>query len=214
MKTTSKIAYKIAQFFLALYFSLRLYYLWSSVHRFLFDRKWKDVELPKFRTIRHVAAQMATFKWKADGITELWDAVCTPQKVQAVGFNGSSPHGNDCDEEAIWNTNVILNSLPFEEQENDFHKGLKNAEFFTVTWYELQGRFSGHNVCLLTYEDGYRYMDYYLPSAKFSSIDEVANLVISKYAGWDTTGHGTQPAIRLVWCRSNKDLKPVEVKVG
>lgn len=144
-------------------------------------------------------------------MTELFDAVCTAQKVQAAGFDGSSPHGNDCDEEAIWLTNVINKNLDKIGQANS----VVGADFFTVTWYEpATGKANGHNVCLLEYPDGWRYMDYSMPSRLCGDPNEVAELVISNYAGWNSTGHGSQPGVLIVWCRCDKNMKPIETRMG
>jgi hypothetical protein len=209
-----KILVFLARVGLYVYLSGGIYRLWSNIHRFLFDRKWKNVPLPTFGSIPEVVERMREFDWKRDGMSELFDAVCTPQKVEAVGFDGSSPHGNDCDEEAIWLTNVIHKSLPFKMISEITEAGLIGVEFFTVTWYERQGRFGGHNVCLLRYVDGFKFMDYSYPSRLCKSIDEVADLVIKTYAGWDTSGHGTQEAIRVVWCIADEKLRPLMTKIG
>lgn len=207
----------VCRFGLFIYLGFGLYRLWSTIHRLLFDRRWKDTPLPTILTLREVVSRMRHFRWKRDGMSELFDAVCTPQKVQAVGFDGSSPHGNDCDEEAIWLTNVISkNWLALLN-----HDGVSQAHFLTVTWYEPGTRkFGGHNVCLLRRHEwgkselGWSFMDYGEPSILCKTIDEVAQLVVDSYAGWDTTGHGTQRAIMLVWCVADKNLKPVVAKAG
>lgn len=207
MKTSSKILVFLAALGLKIYLGGGLYRLWSSIHRFFFDRKWKNVVLPKL-TVDEAAERMHKFVWKRDGPSELFDAVCTPQKVHAVGFEeNKSPHGNDCDEEGIYLANVIQPGYP-----------TIGADFFTVTWYELptselKGRFGGHNVCLLRQVDGFRYMDYGSPSKLCKSIDDVADLIIERYAGWDSTGHGTRKAVRVCWCISAPNMKPLLSKM-
>ena len=209
MKTSQKIVVSLAAFGLKIYLGLGIYKFWSGIHRMLFDRKWKHVELPKL-SVEEAAERMHKFVWKKDGPSELFDAVCTPQKVQAVGFSDDaeqSPHGNDCDEEAIWNANVIQPGYP-----------LIGADFFTVTWYEpatdkLKSQFSGHNVCLLRYVDCFKYMDYGMPSKPCKTIDEVADLIIQRYAGWDSSGHGSRFAVRVCWCICGPNLKPLMSKM-
>lgn len=230
MTNFHKVVVTAVQWFLKIYLGSGIYKFWSSIHRFLFDGKWKNVELPKYDSMDDVVRKIETFKWKQDGATELFDAICTPQKVQAVGFDKTSPHGNDCDEEAIWNSNVISNSIPFKDPVNFWHTGLQRADFFTVTWFEVKDpgttfwsklysyffgiSFSGHNVCLLTYDNGYRYLDYSFPSNVYKTVDEVAQLVINTYAGWDSTGHGTKKGERLVYCVADKDLNVQFTKIG
>lgn len=201
MKTSQKILVFFSKIGSALYLGCGIYWLWSTIHRLTSDRKWRHTVLDEHVTIESAAAKMRTFVWIADKASELFDAVCTPQKVQAVGFDGSSPHGNDCDEEGVYLANTL--KVP----------GVK-PYFFTVTWYEPEtGKFAGHNVCLLESVEGFRYMDYGMPSKYFWSIQEVANQVIQDYAGWDTTGHGTQPAVLITACVSSPRLRPLKILV-
>lgn len=199
MKTSQKILVFFAKIGSTLYLGLGIYLLWSTIHRITSDRQWRKVVLDKFTTIEAASKKMTSFVWIADGASELFDAVCTPQKVQAVGFDGSSPHGNDCDEEGIYlaNTLQVPGITPY---------------FFTVTWYEPEtGKFAGHNVCLLESVEGFRYMDYGMPSRYLWSIKEVAELVIKDYAGWDTTGHGTQPAVLITALVSSPKMRPIKI---
>jgi len=193
MKTSQKILVFFAKILSAFYLRCGVYLLWSTIHRLTADRKWKDVVLHKYNTIEEAAAKMRTFTWIKDDASELFDAICTPQKVQAVGFDGSSPHGNDCDEEAIYLTNTL-------EVEG------VTPHFFTVTWYDPEiNKWGGHNVCLLESLEGWRYMDYGMPSKFYSSPREVAELVIRDYA---------KQAIMITACISKKNLFPVKIIIG
>jgi hypothetical protein len=204
------------RFWIMVFFRLGLYRRKSAAHRKLFDKQYEGTPLSTYRTLAELATKMGSFQWKKDGLTELWDAVCTAEKVEKVGF-GNSSHGNDCDEEAIYLTTVIAKSLGLGIMKDK----IQNPRFFTVMWYEPdKGSVSGHNVVLLQnitdkLENGlpivrYSYMDYGMPSAQFDTVDEVANLIRSNYAGWDSTGHGTQPFVGLGWCIQDEALNVVQ----
>lgn len=206
-----KITLLLVRPFVYIYLRLGILFLWSTIHRAIFDRKFKDTKLPHFYSISKIAERVRQFDWKRDGLSELFDAVCSPQKVEAVGFNNESPHGNDCDEVAIWLTNVVEENLPHFSYLSDMSGRINGACFFTVVWQENAFKFNGHNVCLLETEDGLAYMDYSNPSEFFSNPSDVANAIAKRYAGWDSTGHGTVNDVRVVlWCIASKNLIPLE----
>lgn len=174
MKTSQKILVFFAMIGSVLWLRLGGYLIWSTFHRLTADRKWKDVVLPKL-TIDQAAERMAKFVWKEDDKSELYDAVCTPQKVEACGFSDDaeqSPHGNDCDEESVWLNNVLEDPSILEKY------------FFTVTWYDPStGKFAGHNVCLMRQAEGWRYMDYGTPRPVCISPHDVALMIVRNYGG-------------------------------
>lgn len=195
----------VAVLVVRLYFGLGLYRLNSEIHRAIYDRKWKDTPLPAFSSLSEIAMKAKTFSWKQDGIKELGDAVCTPQKVQAVGFDGTSPHGNDCDEAAIWLANVITENIPFKDQTDKISQGIVGVYFMTVMWYTPEIGFGGHNACLIAYEiagvNFVRYMDYGMPNPMKMSTSEIADQIVKKYA--------PEGSVRLPWVVSDKDLSPL-----
>lgn len=186
-----------------LFFWCRLYKLNSAVHRALFDGKYSQVLVPRFDKLSQHVDYMRNFKWKKDEVTELFDAVCTPNKVVSAISSGSSPHGNDCDEAAILGVSVVNSSLASGLMKDD---GIKAAYFMTVTWLTDWSP-GGHNVCLLEHPVAngtyWSYMDYGSPSERRHSIEEVVADVHVRYA---------PKAEPLVWCVADGSLSPKKVR--
>jgi len=163
-----------------------------------------------------LAAWIDQQKWVRDGLDSLFDAVCSPQKVQAVGQSGDHKIG-DCDEFAIYLTAAIEKSLALGHMKED---NIQNPRFFTVTWMEKSGKAEGHNVCLLERPQPngppkFSYMDYGMPSEPpLDTPAQVAVLVASKYAGWSGVGHGKVESGVLVWCACKTNLSPVNMGIG
>ena len=95
---------------------------------------------------------------------------------------------HNCDEFGVYQAAVVNNELADQPQWSSM--GLTGASLLTVMWCKTGdevGRFgglNGHNVCLLTYDDGqFAYMDYGWPSKKRATIQEVADDVRTRYAG-------------------------------
>lgn len=161
------------------------YKLWSKIYRFLWERKWRDVELKTFTTI----AEMAKFvggpgHWRADSWRALWDSVSSPQRVQQI-FAGIEPqpeHDLDCDDYMSFEAAVLHKSLKEGVlKEPD----LAAVHCLTITWLEAGTVFgSGHNVTLLEYKDGlWGYIDYFLPSSRVMSREAVVTMVRNRYVG-------------------------------
>lgn len=190
---------KIAANYVHWYIMCHGYRAWSAIYRFFWCRQYGSAELPK-RTIQQAQDKMRGFQWRADGATAGFDAVASPQAVEAIGFDPTTEKNNDCDEEGIWLANTIEDPT------------VEKAEFMTVSWRNpddspdaINTGYNGHNVCLLTETGGLRYMDYGPPSALRSSELEVALDVVRDY----TRGRGRL----LCWHVSSKDLVPLRGQV-
>lgn len=124
---------------------------------------------------------------------------------------------SQCDEFAIYLTAAIEKSLAAGQMTE---MNIREPRFFTVTWMERSGAAEGHNVCLLQrpQKDGtvlYSYMDYGMPSEPpLATPAQVAVLIASRYAGWSTTGHGTQESGVLCWGIQRTNLSPETVSTG
>lgn len=163
-------------------------WIWSAVHRLFHCAKYGKAPIKKM-DVATAAQKMHGFQWRRDGARSLYDAVCTPQKVEAIGFDADAvKEDNDCDEEAIYLTNAIED--PF----------VLKAEMMTVMWWDPQEGYGGHNVCLLTRASGVQYMDYGNPSMMCVTERQIAELVCSHY-----TGDG----VLLSWYVSDKNLVPL-----
>ena len=162
--------------------------LWSAIHRRFHCSGYGTAPLPKM-DVTSAAQKMHSFQWRRDGARSLWDAVCTPQKVLAIGFDPFAvTEDNDCDEEGIFLANTVEDPWVLK------------VEMMTVMWWDPKEGFGGHNVCLLTRHNGVQYMDYGSPSVMVQTEREVAELVLRRY-----THEGTL----LSWYISDKDLRPL-----
>ena len=195
----------------------RAYQGWSSIHRAIFDRKYRDTEIATYATLKDLAAWIDQQKWVKDGLDSLFDAVCSPQKVQAIGQTGDHKIG-DCDEFGIYLTAAIEKSLATGVMKAD--QNVQNPRFFTVTWMEKSGKPDGHNVCLLERPQPngtvkFSYMDYDLPSEPpLDTPAQVAVLIASRYAGWAGPGHGKAESGVLCWCACKTNMSPVATGIG
>jgi hypothetical protein len=206
------------------FLALRGYQIKSAVHRFFFDRKYRDTPITVYPTLAELHAWIDQQKWVKDGLTSLWDAVCTPQKVQAVG-QGSGPLAKgdkvhevgDCDEFAIYTTAAIEKALALGQMKE---KNIANPRFFSVVWMERNGMPDGHNVCLLERPQPngppkYSYMDYYMPSEPpLDTPAQVAVLIASTYAGWAKNNYGGVESGVMCWCAAKTDLTPTMSGMG
>jgi len=199
-----------------IWLNVRGYKTWSAIHRAIFDRKYRTTELATYATLTDLAAWIAKQEWVKDGLDSLYDAVCSPQKVQAVGQTGDHKIG-DCDEFAIYQTAVIEKSLAMGLMKTD---NVQNPRFFTVTWMEKSGKNSGHNVCLLERPQPngpvkFSYMDYGMPSEPpLDTPAQVAVLIASRYSGWDSVGSGKVESGVLCWCACKTNMSPVASGIG
>lgn len=191
------------------YIRSHLYKGWSHLHRFLYDRPYAKTEISTYATLSDLRDWISKQNWVADGWTELFDAVCSPEKVQAVGQEGDHNIG-DCDEFAVYLTAAITKSLNAGLMQAD---KIRNPRFLTVCWMNREGKSDGHNVCLLEHvkDDGtvqYAYMDYGMPRPPQASPADVAQTVARDYAKkGDVVGI-------IAWSVSALDLTPIEVHIG
>lgn len=187
----------------------------SWLHRIIFDRKYRDTPITVYPTLAELHAWIDKQQWVKDGLDSLYDAVCTPQKVQAVG-QGDHKIG-DCDEFAIYTTAAIEKALALGQMKE---KNIANPRFFTVTWMEKNGAPDGHNVCLLERPQPgggvkYSYMDYYMPSEPpLDTPAQVAVLIAQTYAGWAADNYGGVESGVLCWCACKTNLAPVMSGLG
>lgn len=195
---------RVWQFFCAtviwLWVNSRGFKLHSSLHRALYDRKYAATPVAVYGSMEEIAAWMRPQLWVQDDWTQLWDAWCTPNKVQAVGQGGDHNIG-DCDEFALYIAAATEKSLALGTMKPGTYVP-DSARVLTVMWTEGV-KFGGHNVALLAFKqitDGttwFAYMDYGLPSLKRRTVQEVVEDVRAKYA---------PKSLPLGWCVQTHDL--------
>lgn len=199
-----------AQVGIYLYFRLYIYGIWSWAYRALFERQFIFKKVAVYPSLTALSMRMKNLKWMPDTYRQLGDVISSPGRVEAV-LSGEieQPFENtDCDEFAVYLTNAIERSLTDPEcpiQQNEPH--LEKAEMLTIMWGGK--KYEGHNVCLLTYDDGdkksYCYMDYGMPSPHVGSVKEVVQQVLKLYA---------PDSYCLGWAISNKNVLTKYVKIG
>jgi len=190
-----------------LFIRLRLYANWSRIHRLLFDRVAANTELPTFGSFEEIQPFLLGMVWRPDSWIDLGDAICSPQMVWYRYLNDIDHKVGDCDEFAIWLTNVIAKSIKegkWTLPVSDMYPGFPNlfTAIMTVTWIDGSGRTGGHNVCYLKQwipaaerqweklESGcicmrifrWGYLDYGRPHW-YRSEEEVVRAIRHKYAG-------------------------------
>ena len=72
-----------------LVFVSRIYYVWSRVYQFLFERKYKEYILPELDKLESISGVLRCMGWRPDKFRELWDAVSSPQATYARHCNAN-----------------------------------------------------------------------------------------------------------------------------
>ena len=117
-----------------------LYYLWSRLFRFLFERKYKNTELTKFNYLQELEKALSEMIWTQDLIGGIVDVISSPQKVEYIWKNKDKKVG-DCDDFAIYASNRL--------EEMKFRKVSKFKPYLmTINWLDKDNKFHGHNICL------------------------------------------------------------------
>jgi hypothetical protein len=113
---------------------MHVYFFWSKLYRFIWERKNKKTELPQVTSLREVTVILDTSKWTADGPKELWDSIASAEasyfRLLTEGSLG------DCDQSALVACKLI-------ETLN-----IGDAYMMSVIW-EKEGKLNGHNICLV-----------------------------------------------------------------
>lgn len=184
-----------------------IYAGWSRVYRFLWERKYNVVKLHTYASLAELGAYLETKAklWAADSWRQFFDAIGTPGRVQ-LRFEGLEPitDGLDCDDFAIWIANVVQRSLASGKL--SIRHQVTAPQLLTVTWLDAKGHATGHNVCLLRSAASWAYMDYGTPLGHSTTIADVAQKVMWRYAG--------AGAKLLVWATHDKDLKHLQTHWG
>ena len=132
-----------------------IYYVWSKLHRLLFDRKYDDTRLPLFDKLDALETVVGKMVWRRDGWRSLWDAICTPQAAWAK-FRMGKPAG-DCDDISVFALSRLVNMASRGEL---VYLGVQpwgqkcNIGLLSVPWFDKGSRKTGgHNVAVMKYVD-------------------------------------------------------------
>ena len=126
----------------------RLYYVWSKVYRFLFERKHRDTPIPGFVSMSGVTGFIGKMAWRKDTWVMLFDAISSPQATIARHLAGKK--AGDCDDISLVAAACIRDMLRrgyLKETMEVVEVGL-----LSVPWVDKNGKTGGHNVCAFSYK--------------------------------------------------------------
>jgi len=173
---------------------LRLFLAWSFIFRFLACR-WKyksNIESLPQLTSEKAQEMMDVVQWKKDLWHTLWDALDSPFRFHHfASLNGSRQPKccNDCDEFAYWGTCVVANSF-----------------FLNVAWIE-NGKWCGHNVCLICNKNGLKPTFIHIGNwGKSKTYFDLSNLIKSIIGKKQLIGWAIMTRKRKVILQSRKNL--------
>jgi hypothetical protein len=158
---------------LYLVFILRIDTNWSRIYRFLYQREYKNKPLSKYKNYMEIYEFIRTQIWVSDGFKELWNAYAYPSYFES---NGNKMMSHDCDEFALYQATAIENAV----KEGTFCDKNIKTYMMSVLWADGR-KLDGHNVCLIEFKNGYKWVDYHLPSQMFDSVEQVIKDVLSIY---------------------------------
>lgn len=185
----NKFFLKVASWTVIFFLKSGIARLWYKLYQFLWERNKRE-RLQRFPDIQDLVDYVRTLKWRADTWRELGDAISSAEAVQWRADHDPKRFIGDCDEFGVYQAAVLNNEL-VADQNWSSDLGIYRGDLLTVMWYKTGGKewegnrngFGGHNVCLLTYDDGtYSYMDYGWPSVRRETIQEVVEDVRLRYA--------------------------------
>ena len=185
----TKLKIKLTTFFYPFVFGW--WRTWSRVYRFLFNRKYKNVVVPRNLSYIRADEEMRKLKWSADKLLQLWDVVGGPRWVQhcmnRINEGHPQPIGAlDCDEYACWAAHAIHPKyMPL---------------LFCFCWYDTRDdKIHGHAMCWVKNKDGkYFHLGNWGMRGPYTNLND-ACLEIMNYCG-----AGSKP---IGWALLDKDLK-------
>lgn len=156
--------------------------------------------------MQELTRSLASLKWQEDGISQLGDAISSPQRVEFIiqRQSGKSPIGaSDCDEFAAYACECITDMV-----------GRRVFEILDGPWivsilWEGNKKIEGHNVCAWKYTDSARKRIVYghignwnsgIPFLNFNSLEEIAKSVAN-----------TNNLLGYAWC--DRDLSLCGLKL-
>lgn len=165
-----KLLAHLVEWFYVEYFRSDFYSYWSQLYRLVMEWKYRNVEIPQFKTIDELRAVVKQFKYSYD--TFRWfDSVSTPQATYGRWAKGV-PNG-DCDDVACFNANALRKMRKFPFRDANW--------MVVVTWYE-NGKMQNHCTCMFYDWNGYHLLDY-SRLFDYSSLHELVEGVVRLYAG-------------------------------
>ena len=162
----------------------RLYYAWSRMYRWLWQRRYKDVVIPSYTTLDGIASVVARMRWRADGWRELWDAISDPRATWSYHVNDLGKEGpaNDCDDISMWAVDRIQQAVDAGALNEVDEVGM-----LSVPWLD-DGEAGGHNVCVVCMFDGWRHMSNWHNGKLIGPFDDLQDVTRDVLAGRKSLG--------------------------
>jgi hypothetical protein len=171
------------------------YGYWSWLYRYLVEDKKKRAPLRRFDNIDELGTYVHSLKWRPDTWRQMWDSFSSPESVQWLADNEPRRLVGDCEDLAVFSANVVNRELLDNPEWSTLYGW---AAVMTIMWMGPDGKFAGHNVCLLSTQDGWAYMDYGKPGPVFKSLADMAEAVRNRFCrGSIGVGYGVMQAKSL-----------------
>lgn len=178
---------------------LRVYPAWAKVYRWLRQRKFKTVKMPRDLSPADAQKRMNKLKWRKDTWREAWDAVGAPQWVQhclnQLEMGNGQPEGAlDCDDFSAWACQVV--APEFEPY------------FFGQGWAPIEDgevgfKSTGHAVCVVKMPDSGKlwHCGNWGLVGPFDTLRDVGINISGRHVGRGKP---------LLWCLYTGDMKLVQ----
>jgi hypothetical protein len=186
----SRLKYMIAVVGAYLVLDLRLYYLWSRLGRWLFQREYVDRPICKYRNAEELQKFISTCTWTQDTWWELGDMISAPAFFEVT-------KKGDCDDFSVYIGQVL----------QELHdKSIQDVSLLTIPWIDANGNPGGHNVCVFRRQKGSKlvwawssnWYDGVIQWTDFEDINDIVRSVVGQFY-----------AVCTRWARVSIDLKHV-----
>ena len=167
----------------------KLYFYWSKIYRFLFERGYRHTKLPSVLSILQLTRILRDMKWKADMWFMLGDVISTPEAAYGRYIHDEYP--GDCDEFGILAVNRINNMIA-----RKVDVSIVDANLLTCVWMTKDKKIKGHNVCVYSFVNNddpdkgayirYKYIGNWFnghPSLQFNSVEECVQDILTRKRG-------------------------------
>jgi hypothetical protein len=126
----------------------KLYYVWSRIYRFLFERKRiKKYRIPGYTSLPDgVERTVDRMRWRKDTWVMLFDAVSHPHATLGRHLEGLK--AGDCDDISLFAAWAIRDMM-----RRGFLAPFRFVGLLSVPWLDGKGKCGGHNVCVVSYVD-------------------------------------------------------------
>lgn len=142
-----------------LMFDLRVYYFWSRLGRWIYERKYLKQAIRQYDTTSLMQAGMRGWIWRMDPWWHGFDMISHPAAFEARCLNGDKEDDGDCDEFSVYIGQALLDMA--QRIGSVDGRVISQVSLSAISWMHMDtGKVSGHNVCIFRYlipGEGYRW---------------------------------------------------------